>query len=383
MRLRLPILLLAALLAVPAPVRAGVVAVDPVNRRVETTHLIVRFDLDCPEVLRQVVYKGWSPTADLSADESSQFEFWGQTARGLSGPSHIRPLDLLIGDWVVVSQSDSQVVIGIESVTDFEPTVTTRYTFHADLPWFDVERTVSFNELPESTAYQAYLPRVAIVTSSRALRFRDTNGGVVQRAYCFAGCETAGWDGRWLLHCGWTGTDELAVASIYADDDPEQGPDFVRGRGPLSGSDWLAPLRPARLRDTADRARVRIVFGRDTEAYGWLDSLHTAFNEEGTPLAVAPPHTAPARLRATPNPAPGPVDLDFTLAAATTVRLGVFDASGRRVRALHEGPLAAGRHHRRWDGRDGEGRVAAPGLYLVRLESLGLPPRTLRIARMR
>ncbi len=50
-----------------------------------------------------------------------------------------------------------------------------------------------------------------------------------------------------------------------------------------------------------------------------------------------------------------------------TVRL--FDLSGRPVRTLWKGrESAAGRHRLRWDGRAESGALAAPGIYLLRVE---------------
>ena len=43
----------------------------------------------------------------------------------------------------------------------------------------------------------------------------------------------------------------------------------------------------------------------------------------------------------------------------------------RRVRSIHEGPLAAGRHAFRWDGRDAGGRLARAGVYFVRADAPG------------
>lgn len=56
-------------------------------------------------------------------------------------------------------------------------------------------------------------------------------------------------------------------------------------------------------------------------------------------------------------------------AAAGPVRLDVYDASGRRVRALHDGWLSSGESTIEWDGR-GDGAADVPaGVYYVRLES--------------
>ncbi len=72
-----------------------------------------------------------------------------------------------------------------------------------------------------------------------------------------------------------------------------------------------------------------------------------------------------------PNPSRGPVR--FTLALPTDARtqLSVFDTQGRRVRSLHDGALAAGRHSFEWDGRDAAGRTARAGVYFVRADVPG------------
>ncbi len=341
--------------------------VDPALRRIETSRLILRFDLSCPEALRQVTYKDWSPTIDMT-DDSGLNEFWGQSARGIAGTSHIRPFETLIGDWLVLEQSDSQVVIGIQSVTDGEPSVETVYTIPADQPWYEVRRTIFFGEFPETTAYQAYLPRIALSTTSRAVRFRNAQGQVLQRSFCFGGCEEADWDGRWIQYCGWTGVQELSITMI-----PSRyhaiGPTFVRGRGPVSGADWAVPLVPLAPHATTETSRMLVAFGRDVDDYARLDSLdawyHDGYQVLGVP--VVPPARSEGVLRASPSPARGEVTLAFGLSSAQSASLSVYDLSGRLVAALHEGPLAAGEHTLRWDGRDAHGASTPPGLYLARL----------------
>lgn len=78
------------------------------------------------------------------------------------------------------------------------------------------------------------------------------------------------------------------------------------------------------------------------------------------------------RIAAAPNPAFGPVSLSFALATAAEVDLAVYDAAGRRVRALLANePLAAGAHTLHWDGRDEAGRAVPPGLYFAAARALG------------
>ena len=50
------------------------------------------------------------------------------------------------------------------------------------------------------------------------------------------------------------------------------------------------------------------------------------------------------------------------------VRVLVRDLSGRLVRRVHAGADGAGRHPRRWDGRDEADQPVAPGLYICQVE---------------
>ncbi len=72
-----------------------------------------------------------------------------------------------------------------------------------------------------------------------------------------------------------------------------------------------------------------------------------------------------------PNPAFGAATLRFALPAASQVRLAVYDAAGRLVRELVNGPIAAGAHSERWNLQDSGGSAASAGLYFARLEAAG------------
>lgn len=49
------------------------------------------------------------------------------------------------------------------------------------------------------------------------------------------------------------------------------------------------------------------------------------------------------------------------------LQIDIVDLAGRLVRRLEPGGLRVGRHEIRWDGRNGDGQLAAPGMYLYRL----------------
>ncbi|MCI0699086.1 putative Ig domain-containing protein [candidate division KSB1 bacterium] len=60
----------------------------------------------------------------------------------------------------------------------------------------------------------------------------------------------------------------------------------------------------------------------------------------------------------------------FGLPTTAAVRLTIFDLSGRLVRTLVAGQsLDAGYHEAQWDGADEQGRSAAAGIYIYRLEA--------------
>ncbi len=63
-----------------------------------------------------------------------------------------------------------------------------------------------------------------------------------------------------------------------------------------------------------------------------------------------------------PNPARGAARLPLTLDADATVEAAVYDALGRRVAVVSDGPLAAGAH-----AIPLEAGALAPGVYVVRV----------------
>jgi hypothetical protein len=72
-----------------------------------------------------------------------------------------------------------------------------------------------------------------------------------------------------------------------------------------------------------------------------------------------------------PNPFVSATRIAWALPAATHVEVVVYDVTGRRVRGLAEGRMAAGRHDAEWNGIDDRGRSVAPGVYFVRLTADG------------
>jgi hypothetical protein len=70
-----------------------------------------------------------------------------------------------------------------------------------------------------------------------------------------------------------------------------------------------------------------------------------------------------------PNPANPRTTIVFSLAAATSVKLSLYDVQGRFVATLASGFYGAGRHTVEWDGLDGRGQPAASGIYFYRIDA--------------
>ena len=68
-----------------------------------------------------------------------------------------------------------------------------------------------------------------------------------------------------------------------------------------------------------------------------------------------------------PNPANPETTVRISLSAAARVEVELFDALGRRVRTLLDGPLQPGGHNLVWDGLDDRGREVGSGVYLYRV----------------
>jgi hypothetical protein len=66
------------------------------------------------------------------------------------------------------------------------------------------------------------------------------------------------------------------------------------------------------------------------------------------------------------------VAISFELGQGSLVTVRVYNAAGRLVRQLVSGePFGAGANVVRWDGRDFDGGIATPGIYLVSVHALG------------
>jgi hypothetical protein len=67
-----------------------------------------------------------------------------------------------------------------------------------------------------------------------------------------------------------------------------------------------------------------------------------------------------------PNPFNPSTTINYEIAKDASVKMEIYDAMGRKVRALVDGSKSAGYYSVVWNGRDDQGREVASGVYLYR-----------------
>lgn len=158
---------------------------------------------------------------------------------------------------------------------------------------------------------------------------------------------------------------------------------FPAGAGVWSGtSGAFVPATFDLSTPALQNIRLRWVLGSDSfvGGEGWYVDDVTVTYDGGQPIDVPLGKTSFALAAPTPNPSrAGRVTLAFALPTETDARLSLFDARGRHVRTLVDGPRPAGPAFVDWDGRDAAGRAVPAGVYFARLGAAGVGVRTTRL----
>jgi subtilisin-like proprotein convertase family protein len=112
-----------------------------------------------------------------------------------------------------------------------------------------------------------------------------------------------------------------------------------------------------------------LIAGDDGELTYWEIQVSTpgAADDEVLPAGVR--HFA--LTGSYPNPFNSSTRIHYVAPRTGPVALSLYNVLGQKIVTLFNGSVAAGSHHVMWDGRDGAGRDAATGLYIVRLVAPG------------
>lgn len=154
------------------------------------------------------------------------------------------------------------------------------------------------------------------------------------------------------------------------------------GQGVQTVGPWYEGSQASWVTETVDLAPwlgqsdVRFQFVLRSDSSTYRDGFHfDTFLIQGEGIdqsSGAGDLPAVTRLSgAHPNPFNPSTTVRFELAKAGHARLRVYDLSGRLVRELADGALAAGPQAVAWDGRDGDGQQVPSGVYLFRLSADG------------
>jgi hypothetical protein len=160
---------------------------------------------------------------------------------------------------------------------------------------------------------------------------------------------------------------QVEIAWVLAGDGPAIRHVAVERASDPAGP-WTA-LTPAPL---APEARMRFVDAEPPRGPLWYRLVLVATDGDvqyAGPLAVEIDGASGTTL-AVRDPGRGaPIEIRYALGNPAALRLGVYDASGRRVRLLDSGPRSSGSTLRLWDRRDETGSGVARGVYFVLLDT--------------
>jgi hypothetical protein len=130
---------------------------------------------------------------------------------------------------------------------------------------------------------------------------------------------------------------------------------------------WVAPASGAGAVTLYGMANAANNNGSSSGDY--IYSMMVELGESATAAGSAP---LAAILKPNfPNPFNPKTNVAFALEQEATVKLSIYDSSGRLVKVLAAGLMGAGEHSLEWDGRDASGRSSASGTYFARLQGEG------------
>jgi len=177
----------------------------------------------------------------------------------------------------------------------------------------------------------------------------------------------------------WTAGQGVRIAIHVVDPDPGAGVaqiDLLRGITGVSNAVVVATS----LGNDSFAWRERQVFPAGTEAHYyarirmndnaqvWTGPVYVKYDPSAVTAVDGRGSGAGLSLVAGPNPTFGRVRASFSVPRATDdAELSIYDAGGRRVMTLIDGPLAAGEQRVEWTGSDEAGRPAPAGIFFLRL----------------
>jgi subtilisin family serine protease len=194
-------------------------------------------------------------------------------------------------------------------------------------------------------------------------------------------------EGMWSTICRNYPIDETSLLIYYILFGWDGGTPYMYGDGTSFSSPLTAGacglVRAQHPTWTPSQVLGHMVATGDVVAYDEpIGPKLNVYHALSAPLADVPSNAGNVALRITPNPFASFAALSFSLSAPSAGSVRVLDCSGRLVRDLEHGTLAAGPHSVAWDGTDARGEPVRAGIYFIEL-SRGAARERAKIVRLR
>jgi hypothetical protein len=152
--------------------------------------------------------------------------------------------------------------------------------------------------------------------------------------------------------------EDFNVFRIYRSNDPDFTPSPENLADETTGTEWQDPVHGGG--GVHYKITAVDLSGNESEATG--PGSATGVTEMEFPRSFALHQNVP-------NPFNPTTTIAFDLPERASVKLAIFDVSGKLIRTLVDAEMAPGHKSVGWDGRDTAGREVASGVYFYRLET--------------
>lgn len=121
------------------------------------------------------------------------------------------------------------------------------------------------------------------------------------------------------------------------------------------------------------RLRFRLTTDAATVADGWsVDDIaidgYLKTGVEGEPTRIAGPASIQL-FNSYPNPTAQATAISYQISTTQTVKMNIYDITGRLVKTLANEKQSPGKYQLTWDGTDNQGKRAATGIYFYSLQT--------------
>ncbi|MCU0638562.1 MAG: T9SS type A sorting domain-containing protein [Candidatus Krumholzibacteria bacterium] len=154
----------------------------------------------------------------------------------------------------------------------------------------------------------------------------------------------------------------MKIATIYAPGAWVINDIGIAPSGELFLADQTVLDPGIRIYDTSDDSEIT-----EGPVDTGLPPYHICFSVPGVTDSEVPAFAGIGAIF--PNPFNPSTTIEYSVASAGRVRLEIYDAAGRKIRTLIDGPHGPGNYRASWDGANDWGSPSGSGVYFLRFSS--------------